>query len=194
MNNLLEKKMVLVLNRAWQAIGTKTPIETFPMLATEVATGLDIQGDESMIPVRWKDWIQLPVREGDSAIQTIRGAIRIPTVIVLANFSKVPKCRPRFSTKGIWVRDGGRCQYTGKELRPGEGNIDHVIPRAKGGKSTWTNCVLAAKEVNSKKADRLPEEVGLKLIKPPGVPREVPASAMIRNTHEISDWGRFLIG
>ena len=50
-----------------------------------------------------------------------------------------------------------RCQYRGKPLGSGEGNIDHVLPRSRGGKTSWENCVLASKDVNSRKGDRLPD-------------------------------------
>ena len=100
--------------------------------------------------------------------------------------------RPRFGARGIWERDGGVCQYTGRKLSPKEGNIDHVVPRSRGGKTSWDNCVLAHREINSRKADRLPHEAGLRLRKPPVAPRVVPASALIRNHHGVRDWEHFL--
>ena len=91
----------------------------------------------------------------------------MPTVIVAANYDKVPLRRPRFGARGIWERDGGICQYTGRKLSPKEGNIDHVVPRSRGGKTSWDNCVLAHREVNSRQANRLPDEAGLHLRKQP---------------------------
>ncbi len=192
MNDVLNKSTVLVLNRNWQAIGVKTPAEAFGMMATGNATALQICGDDFMSPVRWDDWMKLPVREGDNAIGTVHGPIRVPTVLVLARFDKVPKRRPKFCAKAIWERDGGVCQYTGRKLKPNEGNIDHVIPVSRGGKSTWDNCVLADKKVNSKKGSKLPEEAGLKLLRRPSMPREVPVTHLIRNTHHVQDWEMFL--
>jgi 5-methylcytosine-specific restriction endonuclease McrA len=118
----------------------------------------------------------------------------VPTVIVAANYAKVPICRPRFGARGIWERDGGVCQYTGKKLARHEGNIDHVIPRSRGGASSWDNCVLSHREVNERKADRLPQEAGLRLLRKPAIPRPVPACALIRNHHAIRDWQKFLVG
>ena len=192
MNDVLNKSIVLVLNRHWQAIDVKTPPETFSMLVTGAATALDMKAGEEMRPVLWEEWLTLPVREGDYAIGTVRGAIRVPTVIVLARFDKVPKRRPKFCAKAIWERDGGVCQYTGKKLRPNEGNIDHVVPRSRGGKTTWENCVLADKRLNSKKGSRLPEEMGIALLRPPKAPKEVPTSALIKNLHRVEDWDVFL--
>ena len=145
-----------------------------------------------MIPTRWNDWLELPVRDEDNQVGTPRGQIRVPTVIVLARFDRVPVKRPRFSARSLWERDGGRCQYTGRILRPGEGNIDHILPRSRGGTTTWENCVLAAREVNSRKADRTPEEAGLRLVRQPKAPREVPVTMLLRNPHDIKDWKPFL--
>ena len=192
MNDLLNRPTVLVLNRNWQAINTRTPAEAFCQMATDVATGLDISG-EAMLPTKWADWIMLSIREQDAVVQTARGPIRVPTVLVLSNFARVPKRRPKFSARGIWLRDGGQCQYTGRPLKPDEGNIDHVVPRSRGGGTTWENCVLAAKEVNSRKADRLPGEAGLRLLKAPSAPKELPATLMIRNHFGITDWNHFLL-
>ena len=192
MSDILNKTIVLVLNRHWQAIDVKTPAETFSMLASGAATALDITPNESMRPVQFDEWMTLPVREGDQAVGTVRGGIRVPTVIVLARFDKVPKRRPKFCARAIWERDGGICQYTGRKLRPNEGNIDHIVPRSRGGKTTWENCVLADKRVNSKKGSRLPEEVGLRLLRPPKAPREVPTTALIRNHHGVAEWKLFM--
>jgi len=188
----LFKQTVLVLNRNWQAIGIKSPIDTFSMLVTDAATGLDIRGDNHMEPLRWKDWICLPISEKDDYIQTVNCKIKIPKVIVLSKFDKVPKKRPRLSQKNIWARDNFTCQYTGKKLKPGEGNIDHIIPKSKGGTTTWTNCVLACKKVNATKANRTPTEAGLKLIKSPEPPKEMPATNYIYNRYKIKEWDVFL--
>jgi len=194
MKHLLHLSTVLVLNRNWQAIHTKTPAEAFCMMAAGSATGLDVQGDDHIVPVNWETWLTLPVRDDDNQVNTSRGPVRVPTVIVAANYAKVPLCRPRFGARGIWERDGGICQYTGRKLAPGEGNIDHVVPRSRGGDSSWENCVLSHREVNSRKGDHLPQEVGLRLLRHPVVPRALPVTLFIRNHHGIRDWHRFLAG
>lgn len=191
MTDILNKATVLVLNRNWQAINVRTPADAFCQMATDVATGLDIEAD-AMAPVKWADWLKLPIRDRDNAIATPRGRVRVPTVIVLARFNKVPKRRPSLSAKTIWMRDGGVCQYTGRRLAPGEGNIDHVVPRSRGGATSWENCVLAHREVNGRKANRLPEEAGLRLLRQPLAPKELPATMMIRNPHDVEDWRHFL--
>ena len=78
---------------------------------------------------------------------------------------------PTLSRQNIYERDGGQCQYTGKKLNSNECNLDHVIPRSKGGSNTWENLVLCDPAVNSKKGNRFNHEVGLKLSKIPKAPR-----------------------
>ena len=192
MNEHLKKYTVLVLNRNWQAIDTTRPVDVFGQMATDVATGLDIHGPDWMVPVRWADWLELSVREGDLSIGTARGPIRVPTVVVLSKFDRVPMKRPKFSLRGLWLRDGGRCQYTGRALAPGEGNIDHILPQSRGGETSWENCVLSDRDVNQRKADRTPEEAGLNLRNEPVRPEEMPSTWFIRNNFKIKDWEVFL--
>src|SRR5213595_4041214 len=85
MSDILNKTIVLVLNRNWQAINIRTPRDAFCQMATKVATALDIEGDEHIRPVKWDEWITLSVREHDAFVRTARGAIRVPTVIVVVN-------------------------------------------------------------------------------------------------------------
>lgn len=192
MSEVLNKAVVLVLNRNWQAIHVRTPAEAFCQMATGAATALEIEGEEYIRPVTWAEWITLPVREQDQAVRTARGAIRVPTVIVAVNFDRVPKKRPKLCAKTIRERDGNRCQYTGRVLRPEEGSLDHVLPRSRGGQDTWENLVWSAKDVNTRKGNRLPHEAGLKLLSVPRAPKEQLVTAMIRNSHSIPEWKLFL--
>ena len=193
MSHILNKATVLVLNRHWQAINVRTPAEAFCQMATQAATGLEIEGADRIRPVTWDEWLTLPIREQDASVQTVRGPIRVPTVIVAVNYAHVPKKRPKLCARSIRERDGNRCQYTGRLLKPNEGSLDHVLPRSRGGRDAWENLVWAAKEVNQRKADRLPHEAGLKLLSVPRAPQELPVTALIRNTAGVQDWRLFLI-
>jgi len=194
MNDILNKSIVLVLNRNWQAINIRTPADAFCQMATNVATALEIDGENHIRPVTWDEWITLPIRDSDHAVHTVRGAIRVPTVIVAVNFAKVPKKRPKLCAKTIRERDSNRCQYTGKLLRPDEGSLDHVLPRSRGGKDEWGNLVWADKAVNARKGNRLPHEAGLRLLRVPCAPKELPVTALIRNAQGITDWKLFVKG
>ncbi len=192
MTDVLNKTIVLVLNRNWQAINIRTPQDAFCQMATNVATALDIEGENYIRPVQWDEWITLPIRPQDNAVRTARSAIRVPTVIVAVNYARVPKKRPKLSAKNIRERDGNRCQYTGRLLDPDEGSLDHVMPRSRGGVDSWENLVWSAKEVNQRKADRLPHEAGLKLLNVPRAPKELPVTEHLRNAHGVAEWKLFL--
>jgi 5-methylcytosine-specific restriction endonuclease McrA len=189
---MLKWETVLVLNRCWQAIATKTAADALSMMYADAATGLNIQGSETMIPYHWDDWLKLPHDENSQYVSTMRGQIKIPKIIILCTYDKVPKKRPKFSSKAVWNRDNGTCQYTNQKLIPNEANIDHIIPRSKGGKTNWLNCVLTHKKVNALKADRTPDEANLKLIRQPQEPKALPITFYIRNKHKIPEWDLFL--
>jgi 5-methylcytosine-specific restriction endonuclease McrA len=188
----INKTTVLVLNRNWQAIDVKSPADALSVMYTDTATGLDILGKDHMIPYRWEDWIKLPFDSKCDYIKTINGSIKIPKIIVLCHFDRVPLKRPKFSSTGIWNRDNSICQYTGKRLSKNEGNVDHIIPKSRGGRSNWDNCVLSHKEINAKKANKTPEEAGLKLLKKPTIPKHLPTTFYIKNKHNIPEWNIFL--
>lgn len=192
MNPHLQDRSVLVLNRHWLAVDSITVAEAFAHLAAGTARALDIDGRETIRPLEWEAWRLLPVRPGDRGIGTPRGVARVPAVVLLARYDRVPLCAPRFGLRGLWQRDGGRCQYTGRKLSPGEGDIDHVLPRSRGGATSWENCVLADRRVNRRKGARTPDEAGLRLLRRPVAPRAQPSSVWLRNTHGIPEWDLFL--
>jgi 5-methylcytosine-specific restriction endonuclease McrA len=93
----------------------------------------------------------------------------IPSVIRLKYFVKVPyRARVTLSRRAVFVRDGFECQYCGTAAE----NVDHVIPRSRGGPHSWENVVAACKACNTRKENRLPHEVGMKLRSKPAAPRE----------------------
>ncbi len=201
----LNSDNVLVLNAMWQRIGTKNAKEAItdltginePAKAMDISYPLDANGQpdfsqepEYFNPVDWETWITLPIRPWDSVIHSARFSIRVPTVI-LNRFSKVPMKHPKPTAAAIRERDKGRCQYTGELLTKGEGNIDHVIPRAKGGKDNWENLVYCSKKINSMKGDRLNEEVGISLLRKPTAPKPIPISSLITIARH-RDWQIFM--
>jgi hypothetical protein len=188
----LEKHSVLVLNKNWQAINVTSPLEALSMMFSDSATGLDCKGEDMLVPLKWNDWIKLEITDKDECVSTVRGKIKCPVIIILSKFDKVPLKRPRFSTKNLWIRDRAICQYTGQKLTPKTGNIDHVIPKSRGGKTDWSNCVLSHKDINSIKANKTPREAGLALISPPKIPSALPSSFYIENKFDIKEWNLFL--
>ena len=191
MKKHIDRHNVLILNKHWIPINTTTARHSFSLMYSDHAKGIIIEEDK-VVPLEWHEWICLKVDETDRKVKTVRGFVKIPTVIVLNHYDKIPRQVVKFTQKNIWERDNATCQYTGKKLTRLTGNIDHVIPKSQGGKTCWENCVLAHKKINAIKADRTPEQAGLKLLKKPSSPRIMPVSFYIRNRDDIKDWKIFL--
>ncbi|MCA1690883.1 MAG: HNH endonuclease [Acidimicrobiales bacterium] len=106
----------------------------------------------------------------DRVLRSERAAIPVPSVIRLTYFVKVPfRARAALNRRAVFARDGGRCQYCGATAE----NIDHVIPRSRGGQHIWENVVAACKPCNTRKEDRYLNEVGLTLRRRPTAPKEL---------------------
>ena len=205
---LLDKPIVLSLNRAWQVIGHRTVKQALIALnggaaGLPPALGIDIaylkiedatwNFDRPLYlnPVPWSEWIKLPVREFDFTVSTPTLCIRVPTVIISTQFDRMPMRIPRVTRETIFQRDGGVCQYTGEFVGRNGGNLDHVVPRDRGGRDTFENLVWAKKEINSLKANRLPHEAGLRLMRRPKAPMPLPAATALREARH-PDWKHFL--
>ncbi len=105
--------------------------------------------------------------ENGSFIHSTRLAIRIPSVIRLTHFRRIPYQTRALSRKNILLRDRYTCQFCGRVLPASELTLDHVVPRSRGGHTDWDNLVACCHSCNNLKGDRLPDEAGLKLKRPP---------------------------
>lgn len=145
--------------------------------------------DVGMRPLRVENWqraicdlflgkVEVLEYSKDRTIQGANRAWPMPSVVrVLHNFKR-DRIRVKFSRLNIYTRDGFKCQYCGQRFLSEDLTFDHVIPRSRGGKTTWENIVTACggpKGCNPKKGDRTPEEAGMKLIRKPTKPHWLPA-------------------
>lgn len=164
----------LVLNKSWTPVSICTAKKAIAKTMLELAYIMD---PDTYILHNFDDWMSLPVREGDRSIKTSRNYIRVPEIIVLSEYERLPQREVKLTRRNLIIRDNYTCQYTGKPITMENGTIDHVKPRSRGGASTWENLVMCCLEVNAKKADRTPEEAGLKLLKKPEKPKWSPIYA-----------------
>jgi 5-methylcytosine-specific restriction endonuclease McrA len=190
MSNL--DKQVLVLNKSWQPINVMTVQKALCMMAADAATAMDFSDEGYFVPVRWKDWLALPVRAQDDGISTASRLVRVPRVIIAIQFDKVPMKRPRLSLKHLRERDNHRCAYTQRVLKPDECSMEHVVPRSKGGATEWKNVVLADKRINNIRGNRSLEEVGLTLKIRPHVPAAKPFHETVRSNLAFPEWEFFV--
>ncbi len=121
-------------------------------------------------------------------LRTVSQAYAFPSVIKIHQYISLPYKGVVLTRHNIFKRDGNKCQYCGtsKDL-----TLDHLIPRSKGGKSSWTNLVTACKKCNAKKGDYSPDKVGMKLMNPPFKPSYI---AFLRTAHGTlrEDWKPYL--
>lgn len=193
MEGVLQRKIVLELNKNWQRTKWRTVEEAIvalcvPAGATRanmlvIPTGpTGIEGH----PITWDEWIALPVRECDLAIRTKNKAIRVPLAIIAPNYGEMPVKEPELTNQAILERDQLIDQYTGEKLKREEANVDHVIPRKvwkerrlAGSPDRWDNLVTTRKERNFKKGSKMNFQMKMRLIRKPKSPNAVPAHVTI---------------
>ena len=138
----------------------------------------------------WDDWSQLVPDHDEPFVQAVRQRIRVPEVITLTEFDRLPSAAVTFSRRNVFKRDRFTCQYCNKQPGSDELTIDHVVPRAQGGESTWTNCVLACCECNASKADRTPKQAKMRLHKEPTRPAWKPLYS--EHASRMESWSKFI--
>ena len=177
----------LVLNRNWQPVGVATVARSLVKVWNDAAHIVD-PDDYRRYP--WSGWVQLTPADGEPVIRTGTGQLRVPEVIVLNAYDRVPANVVTFSRRNIFKRDRFTCQYCGRQPGSEELTIDHVVPRAQGGTSTWENCVLACIDCNAKKADRTPAQARMPLSREPVRPVWKPLYSSYKL--RIESWSKFV--
>jgi 5-methylcytosine-specific restriction endonuclease McrA len=185
-------KEVLVLNKSWQPINVMSVQKALSMMAADAATAFDFSEAGYFVPVRWNDWLELPVRAQDDCVRTPSREVRAPRVIIAVQFNKVPLKRPRLTLKHLRERDGGRCAYTQRLLTLAESSMEHVVPRSKGGETEWGNVVLADKRINNIRGNRTLEQAGLTLKIQPHAPSAKPFHETVRANLKFPEWEFFV--
>lgn len=181
------QERALVLNRHWTPIST-TSVRRAIVLVVRGAAGVV---DPATCEVDgWEAWVR--AEPGDGPV--IRGfeiALRVPEVIVLRQYEGYPVRGVAFTRRNVYRRDGFTCQYCTRRPGVADLTIDHVVPRSRGGSSSWENCVTACRTCNARKANRTTHDGGFRLVRSPSAPRWPggldPASVRARPA-----WHRFL--
>ena len=121
-------------------------------------------------------------------------ALRVPSVIRLLSYRHIPQQSRALSRKNILLRDRNTCQFCGKPLPASELTLDHVVPRSRGGSSTWENLVACCYRCNNRKGDRTPEEAGFRLARRPR-PFTLHTSRQLMRLigHKDEKWRKYLL-
>ena len=178
----------LVLNRSWIPVHVTPVRRAITMVFRGVAHAID---PASLQVHDFHGWIRRDGRLPARAIRSAGGRIAAPEVVQLHSYDKVPVFEAPFSRASLFRRDDFQCQYCG--CRPGASRltIDHVIPRARGGRTSWENCVVACAACNAHKGDRDLARIALRLRRRPAAPRWSP-HLNLRTSQWLDSWTQFL--
>jgi 5-methylcytosine-specific restriction endonuclease McrA len=179
----------LVLNRSYLPVHVTSVRRAFSLLYRGVAKAVD----EEYRTFDFRDWSELSPA-GTELVGLVDSFVRIPRVILLVSFDRVPRREIRFSRHNIFVRDGNSCQYCGQRKTRNELNLDHVNPRSRGGATTWENIVCACLDCNRRKGGRTPEQARMRLRKRPCRPSWTPFVARSLAGTCYTEWRPFLGG
>jgi len=191
---------VLVLNKFYAAVHVVNAKRAFAMLCKESAEVVSIDGGQynsydftSWVDISaFKAECELPDEDRYESIKTFSLEIRVPKIIRLVVYDKLPKATIKFNRKNIFARDKNKCQYCGKKVPTSELSLDHVIPRTQGGTSNWKNIVCACTNCNKRKGGRRPEEAGMRLICKPVKPNHCPLIQLKLGSNKYNSWKQFL--
>jgi 5-methylcytosine-specific restriction endonuclease McrA len=178
----------LVLNKVYIPIQVTSVRRAFSLLYQGIVRAVNEQYET----FDFQSWSELSVAMHEERVGLVNHAVRIPRVILLVGFDRLPKRQVRFSRFNIYARDHSTCQYCGRKLPRSELNLDHVIPRSRGGRSVWANVVCCCHVCNLKKGGMTPDEVGMRLLKPPGKPAWTPFMMETFSPKRYREWLPFL--
>jgi 5-methylcytosine-specific restriction endonuclease McrA len=169
---------VLVLNKHWMPINVTTVFKavckTFEGHALFVDPETYATYDFESWIFDWDEAVDYAHLQ-ENILRCARYGLQMPEIIVCTNydgtgFSSANR-RPKFSRRNVFARDRDTCQYCGKKCRKEDLNLEHIVPKSRGGGMTWKNIVLSCIPCNDRKRDRTPAEAGMHLIREPFIPK-----------------------
>ncbi len=195
MESLLQRP-VLVLNRLWQPVHTCSVKRALKLLCLGHAQVVQTEGEARYQTHDIDSWVSYSDETSGSSlaedlIHSVKVALRAPKIIVLGLYDRLPRREVKFTRQNVFLRDKHTCQYCAKVFPESQLNLDHVLPRDKGGKTTWVNIVTSCIPCNTKKANRLPREVGMRLLTEPKAPRWRPLFGLKEQASEKA-WQEFI--
>lgn len=179
---------VLVLNRSYIPVHITTIKHALCLLYRNIAKVVD--HEYSLYD--FKSWSELSVEKNEDHIGLLKKSIRVPKVILLQYFDRVPNRPVRFSRLNVYLRDKNICQYCHKRFSKSELNLDHVIPLSLGGETSWENIVCSCIACNLKKGGRSPQKAGMTLLKKPLKPNWSIFYRLASQGMPCEDWRPFL--
>lgn len=188
---------VLVLNRLFMAVHVISVRRAFGLLVKDLAEVVQLDDGQytSYDFHSWREVSEARARykgPDDDYIRTVHFEVQVPRIIRLMTYDRLPRQKVKFNRRNIFARDGNRCQYCGKRFATSELSLDHVMPRSRGGLTTWENIVCACVKCNVRKGGRTPWEAGMKLTREPVKPKTSPALGIKLTNRKYKSWKTFL--
>ena len=188
---------VLVLNKLYLPIHIVKARRAFGLLCRDVAEVISI--DENRFEAHdFESWVELSALRAafpddeHEYVRTVDLEIRVPKIIRLLVYDRLPQRAVKFNRRNLYARDENHCQYCGRRYPTSELSLDHVVPRSRGGASTWGNLVCCCVACNTRKGGRLPEEAGMRLIRRPVKPRRSPLIRLTIRDEKYKSWRHFV--
>jgi len=180
---------VLLLNRLFAPISVTTARRALILLYGGSAHAIDQSGETH----DFHAWRELPVRDADDGLPIVGGQLRVPRVLHLQRYDRAPRVAVRLTRRNLMLRDEHQCQYCGKRPTIRDLNLDHVLPRSRGGSDSWENLVVSCRMCNLKKGRRTPDEAGMRLLRAPQQPRwSTTAHILLAARESCEEWQPFL--
>ena len=181
---------VLLLNRYFNPVSVTPARRAVVLLFAGSALAVDDDGAMHDFAC----WRALPIRSRDDGIPMVGGQLRVPRVLHLVRYDRSPRGIVRLTRRNLMLRDDHQCQYCAKRPQLRELNLDHVLPRSRGGADSWENLVVSCRGCNLKKGRRTPEEAGMSLLRRPQKPRwTTPAQILLAEREPFSEWEPYLL-
>ncbi len=184
---------VLVLNRFWQPVHTCTARRAVHLLCLGHAQVVQVEGEEKFNTHDLGSWVcySETIASGE-VIHSVKLALRVPKIIVLAIYDRLPRLEVKFTRGNVFARDKFTCQYCAKIFPETKLNLDHVIPKDKGGKTSWENIVTSCVKCNTRKSNKLPREANMHPATAPFAPRWRPLYGLHESGLADESWDHFL--
>lgn len=190
---------VLVLNRLYMAVRIINVRRAFCLLCRELAEVIHLE-DGSFANYDFNAWRELSQlrahhkRPHEDWVRSVSFEIQVPRVIRLLLYDRLPKQQLHLSRRNILARDGHMCQYCGRHFPTQQLSLDHVMPRSRGGQTTWENVVCACLACNVRKGGRTPHEAKMRLVRAPAKPQRNPLLVLKLKNPKYESWGTWLEG
>lgn len=188
---------VLVLNRFYMAVHVINVKRALCLLFRELAEVIHLEAGQ-YANYDFQSWREISeLRDSllsthDDWIHGVNFRLQAPRVIRLLSYDRVPKQTLRFNRRNLFARDHNQCQYCGRNFPTSELSLDHVMPRSRGGETSWENIVCACVNCNVRKGGRTPHEAHMKLIRPPQKPKRSPLLSVKLGNPKYESWKSFL--